>query len=193
MKLEKNEIDALKTLLSNPSNRRNKTLESLFNRIDGGDEISLYIDGAADLHSKTAGIGGVIYRNNEELISFSEYMDDATNNEAEYTALIRGVEHLIALGQLSVQIFSDSELVVKQINGQYKVKNPRMQKLYNQAMALFNQLEQYTLSHVLRDKNTVADKLANAGRALGKIIPFSLLFNEWIQTFRLTLASLIRA
>ena len=115
MKLEKNEIDALKTLLSNPSNRRNKTLESLFNRIDGGDDISLYIDGAADLHSKTAGIGGVIYRNNEELISFSEYMDDATNNEAEYTALIRGLEHLIALGQLSAQIFSDSELVVKQI------------------------------------------------------------------------------
>ncbi len=168
MKLDKNEIDALKTLLSNPSNRRNKTLESLFDRIDGGDEISLYIDGAADLHSKTAGIGGVIYRNNNELISFSEYLDDATNNEAEYTALIRGLEHLIALGQLSVQIFSDSELVVKQINGQYRVKNPRMQKLYNQAMALFNQLEQYTFSHVLRDKNTVADKLANAGRALGE-------------------------
>ena len=83
MKLDKNEIDALKTLLSNPSNRRNKTLESLFDRIDGGDEISLYIDGAADLHSKTAGIGGIIYRNNDELISFSEYLDDATNNEAE--------------------------------------------------------------------------------------------------------------
>lgn len=168
MKLDKNEIDVLKTLLSNPSNRRNKTLESLFDRIDGNDEISLYIDGAADLNSKTAGIGGVIYRNNDELYSFSEYLDDATNNEAEYTALIRGLEHLIALDQLSVRIFSDSELVVKQINGEYRVKNPRMQKLYSQAMALFNQLDQYTFSHVLRDKNTAADKLANVGRAMGK-------------------------
>ncbi len=168
MKLDKNEIQALKTLLAKPSNRRNKTLESLFDRLEGGEDITLYIDGAADLHSKTAGIGGVIYRNNEELFSFSEYLDNATNNEAEYTALIRGLEHLIALDQLSVKIYSDSELVVKQISGEYRVKNPRMQNLYQKAMTLFNQLDQYTFTHVFRDKNTVADKLANAGRAMGK-------------------------
>lgn len=143
-------------------------MESLFDRLDGDSEISLYIDGAADLHSKTAGIGGVIYRNHDELFSFSEYLDDATNNEAEYTALIRGLEHLIALDQLSAKIYSDSELVVKQINGEYRVKNPRMQNLYQKAMRLFNQLDQYTFTHVLRDKNTAADKLANAGRAKGK-------------------------
>ena len=86
LKLNKNEIQALKALLSKPSNRRNKSLKSIFDRLDGEDEITLYIDGAADLHSKTAGIGGVIYRNKDELFSFSEYLDDATNNEAEYLA-----------------------------------------------------------------------------------------------------------
>lgn len=168
LKLNKNEIQALKTLLSKPSNRRNKSLKSIFDRLDGEDEITLYIDGAADLHSKTAGIGGVIYRNKDELFSFSEYLDDATNNEAEYTALIRGIEHLIALSQFSVQIYSDSELVVKQINGEYRVKNQRMQNLYQQAMQLLNKLDQYSVTHILRDKNTVADKLANVGRAMGK-------------------------
>ena len=168
LKLNKNEIQALKALLSKPSNRRNKSLKSIFDRLDGEDEITLYIDGAADLHSKTAGIGGVIYRNKDELFSFSEYLDDATNNEAEYTALIRGIEHLIALSQFSVQIYSDSELVVKQINGEYRVKNQRMQNLYQQAMQLLNKLDQYSVTHILRDKNTVADKLANVGRAMGK-------------------------
>ena len=95
-------------------------------------------------------------------------MDDATNNEAEYTALIRGIEHLIALSQFSVQIYSDSELVVKQINGEYRVKNQRMQNVYQHALQLLNKLDQYSVTHILRDKNTVADKLANVGRAMGK-------------------------
>ena len=67
-----------------------------------------------------------------------------------------------------MQIYSDSELVVKQINGEYRVKNQRMQNLYQQAMQLLNKLDQYSVTHILRDKNTVADKLANVGRAMGK-------------------------
>lgn len=167
MKLNASEIKALKTLLSNVENRKEKSLKNLYKRLNHN-EITLFIDGAADLHSKTAGIGGVIYQKDEEVFSFSEYLDDSTNNEAEYLALIRGLEHLIALKLLSVKIYSDSELVVKQINGEYKVKNQRMQALYAKAMELFNQLDQYSFTHVVREKNMVADKLANLGRAQGK-------------------------
>jgi ribonuclease HI len=128
----------------------------------------MFIDGAADLNSKTAGIGGVIYTDNEELFTFSEYLHDSTNNEAEYTALIRGLEYLIKMKLLNVDIFSDSELVVKQISGEYKVKNPRMQLLNQKASSLFSKIDEWTFTHVLRDKNKVADKLAGEGRSKGK-------------------------
>ena len=68
-------------------------------------EISLYIDGAADLHSKTAGIGGVITKDGEEVFSFSEYLHDATNNEAEYAALVKGLKYLIQLKLLNANFF----------------------------------------------------------------------------------------
>ena len=95
-------------------------------------------------------------------------MNDSTNNEAEYTALIRGLEYLVQMKLLNVQIFSDSELVVKQINGEYKVKNSRMILLNQKASSLFSQLENWSFTHVLREKNKVADKLAGEGRSKGK-------------------------
>ena len=87
-----------------------------------------------------------------------------TNNEAEYSALIFGLKSLIKLSILNVVIYSDSELVVKQINGNYKVKNARMKKLYNKTRSLLSSFEKWQLLHILRDKNTIADKLATSGR-----------------------------
>ena len=113
MRLNQNELKALKTLLSNPKNRIDESLDNLYNKMISNSEISLYIDGAADLHSKTAGIGGVIIKNGEEVFSFSEYLHDATNNEAEYTALVKGLKYLIQLKLLNANIYSDSEHVVK--------------------------------------------------------------------------------
>ena len=75
---------------------------------------------------------------------------------------------LIKENVLNINIYSDSELVVKQINGQYKVKNQRMKKLYDETISLLSQLDSWTFSHVLRDKNQVADKLATDGRLAGK-------------------------
>ncbi|MEA1882229.1 MAG: ribonuclease HI family protein [Candidatus Marinimicrobia bacterium] len=164
MKLNQQEYKALKDLLSNPQNRVDEAMEQLYQKMISNSEVSLFIDGAADLNSKTAGIGGVILKNGEEVYSFSEYLHDATNNEAEYTALISGLKLLIELKLLNAIIYSDSELVVKQINNEYKVKNPRMQKLHQLAMAQFRQLHSWTFRHVKRDKNAVADGLAKAGR-----------------------------
>ena len=177
MKLDQKEIEALKKVLSNDffklivdmvDKSTSDVLLNLNGRLNDDGKISMYIDGAADLNSKTAGIGGVIYKDNEELFTFSEYLNDSTNNEAEYIALIRGLEYLVEMKLLNVQIFSDSELVVKQINGEYKVKNSRMILLNQKASSLFSQLEEWSFTHVLREKNKVADKLAGEGRSKGK-------------------------
>ena len=164
MKLNNKEIDALKSHFKDKKNRDNSELEILYKKLEEDKKITLYIDGAADLHSKTAGIGGVIYNSDEEIFSFSEYLHDSTNNEAEYGALIAGLKHLIKLNLLSPTIYSDSELIVKQVNGEYRVKNDRMIILYNEVINLLSSFNSWSLIHVLRDKNKVADKLANEGR-----------------------------
>ena len=165
MKFDKSEIKALQELLSLEKNKKNQTLQKISNKINSSSSnFTMYIDGAADLHSKTSGIGGVIYKDGEELFTFSEYLDNATNNEAEYTALIHGLKSLLNLSVLNVTIYSDSELVVKQINGDYKVKNDRMKKLHSDAHVLLSKFNLWKIEHVLRDKNTIADKLATDGR-----------------------------
>ena len=164
MKLNNKEIDDLKNHFKDKKNRDNSELELLYKKLEEDKKITLYIDGAADLHSKTAGIGGVIYNSDEEIFSFSEYLHDSTNNEAEYGALIAGLKHLIKLNLLSPTIYSDSELIVKQVNGEYRVKNDRMITLYNEVINLLSSFNSWSLIHVLRDKNKVADKLANEGR-----------------------------
>ena len=164
MKLNNKEIEALKQHLKNKENRSSPELEILYNKLVVDDKVTLYIDGAADLHSKTAGIGGVIYSSNNEIFSFSEYLHDATNNEAEYNALILGLKSLLKLNLLNPIIYSDSELIVKQVNGDYRVKNDRMILLHSEVISLLRKFETWSLSHVLRDKNKVADKLANEGR-----------------------------
>ena len=164
MKLNNKEIEALKKHLKNKENRSNSELEILYNKLVTDDKVALYIDGAADLHSKTAGIGGVIYSSNNEIFSFSEYLHDATNNEAEYNALILGLKSLLRLNLLNPIIYSDSELIVRQVNGEYRVKNDRMKLLHNEVIGLLQKFETWSLIHVLRDKNKVADKLANEGR-----------------------------
>tara|TARA_B100000929_G_scaffold6361_1_gene5389 strand:+ start:655 stop:1164 length:510 start_codon:yes stop_codon:yes gene_type:complete len=164
MKLNNKEIDDLKNHFKDKKNRDNSELELFYKKLEEYNKITLYVDGAADLHSKTAGIGGVIYNSDEEIFSFSEYLHDSTNNEAEYGALIAGLKYLIKLNLLNPTIYSDSELIVKQVNGEYRVKNDRMITLYNEVINLLSNFRSWSLIHVLRDKNIVADKLANEGR-----------------------------
>lgn len=168
IKLSKAELSELKKVLQSKvlnsiKNIDVKILHNISNRLNDSASIKLYVDGAADLHTKTAGIGGVFYRNGDELFSFSEFIGSATNNEAEYGALIRGLEESFKLNISNIEIFADSELVVKQINGEYKVKNERMQKLHHKAMNLFDQFNSWSLTHILRDKNSAADKLSKDG------------------------------
>ena len=145
MKLSKEEIEVLTLILDNEdfsqlSHDYQKIISSLRSKLSGTGTVELFVDGAADLHTETAGIGGVFYRNGEELYSFSEFIGSKTNNEAEYEALIRGIKEAHKLNLLSINIFADSQLVVRQITGEYKVKNERMKLLHKQALELLEKL-----------------------------------------------------
>lgn len=127
-------------------------------------KLVIYTDGAARGNPGPAGIGVVIKNDKGEVLQeISSFLGQATNNVAEYTALITALEKAVALNAREVQVFTDSELVVKQIKGEYRVKNEGLKPLYQKAKKLIGQLDGFTITHVPRDKNSEADRLANRG------------------------------
>ena len=132
--------------------------------------VSLYCDGASRGNPGPSGAGVVIFDNNgEQIFELSRFLDNATNNEAEYKALIRGLSAAADVGIKRVQIFLDSELVVNQLLGTYKVRNPRLLKLFGEAMSRLRLFDEYAIFHVGRELNQKADRLANEAidRGLG--------------------------
>jgi secondary thiamine-phosphate synthase enzyme len=95
------------------------------------------------------------------LKEIGEYIGEATNNVAEYTALIKALTETLALGFTHATIQSDSELMVKQLNGQYRVKNEGIIPLFETAVDLMRRFNSATITHVLRERNKLADKLAS--------------------------------
>lgn len=128
---------------------------------------SLFTDGACEFDNDykpvNAGIGGLLKMNNKIIFSFSENIGIKTNNEAEYLALMKGIEICVERNFLNISIFLDSELVVKQINGDYKVKNDRMSILHKKTHELLSNLKSWKVIHILRDKNIEADELSKEG------------------------------
>ena len=127
-------------------------------------KLTVYCDGASRGNPGEAGIGYIIVDADGTVIKEeSDYLGQATNNVAEYTALIRSLQDSIKLGASSVQVYSDSELMVKQIKGEYRVKNPGLAPLFQQASGLIAKLKDFRIDHVPREKNKKADSLANRG------------------------------
>jgi ribonuclease HI len=127
-------------------------------------KLVIYTDGAARGNPGPAGIGVVIQNDKGEVIQeISGFLGQATNNVAEYTALTTALEKAVALNAQEVQLFTDSELIVKQIKGEYRVKNEGLKPLYQKAKGLIQQLGSFTITHVPREKNKEADRLANRG------------------------------
>ncbi len=122
------------------------------------------IDGASRGNPGPAGIGILIQdRNGKKLEEISEYLGDkVTNNQAEYSALIRALEVCKELEVDEVNIVSDSQLLVRQMIGQYDVNSENLKDLYSKADELESEFEKVTYRHVKREKNTNADKLANS-------------------------------
>ncbi len=125
--------------------------------------VQVYTDGAARGNPGPAGVGIVVKRGAQTLAEISDYIGKATNNVAEYIAFIRGLEEALTLGATKVEFFSDSELLVKQIKGEYKVKNEGLTPLHHHAKSLIKKFKTFSISHTERKENKHADKLANQG------------------------------
>ncbi|MBA1335969.1 MAG: hypothetical protein HPY66_1788 [Firmicutes bacterium] len=128
------------------------------------DKLIIYTDGGSRGNPGDAGIGIAIFDEEENLVAeISRYIGTQTNNIAEYYALVRALEEALTLNAKSVEIYLDSELVVKQVNGEYKVKNEGLIPLYGIVKAYLDKFEKYSIRHVRRENNKLADKLANRG------------------------------
>ncbi len=123
---------------------------------------TLYTDGGARGNPGPAGAGFVLTRPDDSVIcSGGRYLGETTNNVAEYEALIWGMECARDSGVRTLSVYSDSELLVKQLNGLYRVKHPNLKPLYARARTLIQGFSMVKVNHVRREKNTVADGLAN--------------------------------
>ena len=125
-------------------------------------KLIIYSDGGARGNPGPSAIGVVVKNEQEKTIfSYGEYLGEQTNNFAEYSGLISGLLKAKELDANEVECFLDSELVVKQMNRQYKVKEPALQKLFISAYNASSQFKKVTFKHIRREKNKEADKLVN--------------------------------
>jgi len=120
-------------------------------------EIIVYTDGASSRNPGPAGVGIVVYKNKKLVAQFGKFIGNATNNLAEYTAVLNAVKYLKGADITEATIQSDSELLVKQFKGLYKVKNPALKKLHNEILSYKLKL---TFVHIPREKNKIADSIA---------------------------------
>ena len=119
-------------------------------------------DGASRGNPGPSAIGvSVLDPSGNEIATASESIGIATNNVAEYRALIRAVEMMVELRAQEVEFLLDSELIVKQMNGDYRVRNPKMQDLHAEATRGLGRISKTTLRHIPREENHRADALAN--------------------------------
>lgn len=129
-----------------------------------GAELVLSTDGASRGNPGEAGAGMVIEDSaGRELFARGEYLGRCTNNVAEYTALIRGLQEAGRFAPGSLEVRMDSELIVRQLNGQYRVKSPDLLPLFSRARQLLAAFPRVRIVHVRRGDNSRADALANRG------------------------------
>ncbi len=126
------------------------------------DQALIYIDGAARGNPGASGIGIVIKdQAGKKIREFYKYIGEVTNNIAEYTALVYSLQEALMLGIKDIVINSDSELLVKQLNGEYKVKNEGLRTHYEQFLHLKAGFNTIVVNQISREQNKDADKLAN--------------------------------
>ena len=126
------------------------------------DYLVAHIDGGARGNPGPGGFGVVIEDHAGRMLDeIATYLGRTTNNVAEYSALLAALEYALSHRFRAIKVFSDSELLVKQIRGEYKVKNAALIELHQKAKAMIRELDWFQLDHVAREKNREADRLAN--------------------------------
>jgi ribonuclease HI len=131
-------------------------------------KITIHSDGAARGNPGPAAAGAVLTGSDGKLLAeVSRYLGEMTNNQAEYRALILAVEEAERQGASELCIYADSELMVRQIKGEYRVKNEELKPLFQDVMRRLRAIGTFAIHHVPRERNKAADKLAN--RALDEM------------------------
>ena len=124
--------------------------------------LTIYTDGGSRGNpGPAAGAFVILDEHNKQIFAGAKFLTKATNNIAEYTGLVASLEKAVSLKAENIKIFSDSELMVKQLNGQYKVKNEGLRELFCDANELLENFKDWKITHVRREKNEKADELAN--------------------------------
>jgi len=134
--------------------------------------VEVFVDGACSGNPGPAGAGVYLIVSEGESKKeqfFSAFLGIATNNIAEYMAMYLALEALKEYSNAAISIFTDSELLAKQISGQYKVKNERLLPIYRKIKALIAKLKVDKIEHIPREKNKVADRLARRAVELGRM------------------------
>lgn len=132
-------------------------------------KVIIFTDGGARGNPGPSGIGAVIYDENKKVIAeISEYLGVATNNQAEYKALIAAITKAKSLGASELDCYLDSELVVKQLKREYKVKNKDLAPLFLMIHNLSANFKKISYTHIPRERNKEADRLANEAMDIGK-------------------------
>ena len=125
-------------------------------------KLVLHVDGGARGNPGPAAIGVVVSgADGEVLDEIAEPIGVATNNVAEYRAVLRGVQRASELGAREIELVGDSELIARQLMGVYKVKHPAMRELHTQALAALREFDRWSIRTVPRDQNAGADALVN--------------------------------
>ena len=126
------------------------------------DRIIAHIDGGARGNPGPAGYGAAISDSaGRRIAELSDYLGVQTNNFAEYSALLAALEYAVQHGHKALEVVSDSELLVKQMRGEYKVRNETLQQMAHEARELIGKLDSFEVRHVRREQNREADRLAN--------------------------------
>lgn len=128
----------------------------------GGARLRVFSDGAARGNPGPAGAGAVIESADGRVLArLGRYLGRATNNQAEYQGLILGLERAIEMGGREVEVFADSELLVRQLRGEYRVRNEGLLPLWQRARELLAHFERVRLAHIPREQNVEADEMSN--------------------------------
>jgi ribonuclease HI len=151
---------------TNPSGQAGKTHLSPISPAEGGgawpSEVTVHIDGGARGNPGEAGVGAYFQdRSGAPLQSIARYIGRATNNTAEYQALLMALARARDAGVKHLRVFSDSELLVNQVNGRYRTTVPHLQQYLQEAIRLMREIGRVDVSHVRREFNKEADALAN--------------------------------
>jgi len=152
--------------------RLQRALEKAASLLEGSEEqveqapsyirLRLYSDGAARGNPGPAGAGAVLVEPSGQVVDrLGKFLGHQTNNYAEYQGLLLGLKRARELGVREVEVFADSELMIRQLGGRYQVKSPSLRPLYEEALKVLNEFERVKLVHVPREMNRAADEMSN--------------------------------